>query len=178
MDQDRGEAFVLLFTQHEVDVRSYVTMLLPRFEDVGEVMQQVSLHLWRKFADFDGGDDPHRAFVAWAFQIASYEVFNYRRKQQRDKLLFSDELLLLVADARAKSQSHLEQRRTVLADCLARLKPYDRELVCRRYMQGTKTNVLAAERGQPADSIYKALKRIRQQLFECINRKVNAGELT
>ncbi len=173
---DRNEQFVLLFAEHEVDLRSYVLALLPRWDDAREVMQQVSLLLWRKFDQFDGGEDPHRAFIRWGCQIADYEVLNFRRKRQRDRLLFSDELLQTLADTRLAHQDGLELRREALARCLGRLSTRDRELIARRYVEGAKAKDLAAERGQPADTIYKALRQIRLRLHECINRTLRMGE--
>lgn len=176
MDNDQSEQFVLLFTEHEIDVRSFVTTLLFDWDGTREVMQQVSLQLWRKFSEFQPGADLHRSFVAWALQIASYEVFNYRRKRQRDRLVFSDELLEQLAETRLEAQDLLESRRRALAKCLGRLREADRELIGRRYFDGVNGIDLAKERQQPADSIYKALRRIRHQLFECINRTLRAAE--
>ena len=45
--------FVVLFQKNEAALRCLVRSLLPSWNDVDDIMQEVSLVLWDKFADFD-----------------------------------------------------------------------------------------------------------------------------
>jgi RNA polymerase sigma-70 factor (ECF subfamily) len=47
---DPHEDFLRLFLRHEAELRAFVRACLPRAADVDEVMQEVSLVAWRKFA--------------------------------------------------------------------------------------------------------------------------------
>jgi DNA-directed RNA polymerase specialized sigma24 family protein len=46
-------------------------------------------------------------------------------------------------------------------------------LLRERYVAEQQGKKIAAALGQPADSIYKALKRIRLALYECVNRTLS-----
>ena len=54
-----------------------------------DVLQETNLVLLRKESDFQPGTD----FVAWASQVAAFQVKNDRAKRGRDRLTFDDALL-------------------------------------------------------------------------------------
>ena len=47
------DRFVSLFARHEQAVRSFVRSLLPSWQDVDDVMQEIVLVCWRKFDAFE-----------------------------------------------------------------------------------------------------------------------------
>src|SRR5688572_13107146 len=87
------QSFVPTFVRHEPVLRAFLRPLVPRLDDLDEVMQQTSIVLLRKYAEFEPGTD----FLAWACTIARFEVLTYRRAKARDRHVFSEQLLSLLA---------------------------------------------------------------------------------
>jgi RNA polymerase sigma-70 factor (ECF subfamily) len=123
-----------LFVRHEPAIHSFLTALLVNLDDAEEVMQTTSVAMWKKFEQFAAGT----SFRNWGFQIARFEAMNFRRKRQRDRHIFSDELVQLLADEAAEHAAQLEEERRVLAHCLAKLDPSDRGLLSGCYREGVR----------------------------------------
>ncbi len=124
-ESPKHEAFMALFVRHEPAIHSFLTSLLVHLDDAEVVMQETSLAMWRKFAQFE----PGTSFRNWAFQIARFEAMNFRRKRQRDRHLFSDELIRLLADEAEQHAARLEEERRALAHCVAKLDSRDRDVL-------------------------------------------------
>ena len=162
------EQFIRVFAHNESGLRAIVRSLLPGREDADEVMQETCVVLWRKFADFDRGDN----FLAWACTIARFEVLKHRRRLARDRHVFNVELLELLADEAAGDMGRRLQELQALDQCIQHLGPQQRELVTACYANGIKIKDVAEELGRSATSLYKALNRIRILLLECIEASV------
>lgn len=170
---NQTETFVRLFAQSQYEIHSYVLALVHDWADADDVMQATSIVLWRKFDQFQPGTD----FVAWACRIAKFEVHNFRRVKGRDRLFFDDRLLESLATLRLSMGEQLQTERELIDDCVAKLKPDDRELIRRCYGQKTVTaKDVAGELGRPTNTVYKALIRIRRTLYECVQRTINARD--
>ena len=164
-DDDPYRAFIRLFTRHEGSLRYFVRTLLPSWDDVDEVMQDVSIVAWTKFDQFD----PQTDFARWAATIARYEVLNYRRTKARDRLIFDEELIQLLADECQEEFGKSEQERRALDGCLDKLPAHQRELVLRVYSStGQKIKPIAEEISVSPNSLYKTLGRLRLILLRCI----------
>jgi RNA polymerase sigma-70 factor (ECF subfamily) len=170
---ERTEEFVQLLTQHQSLIRGFIYTLLPHRAEADDLFQRTSIVLWRKFGQFQIGTD----FGAWACQIAKFEVRNFLRVGRRDRLRFSDDLLASLADMRLTLDSELELRREALRHCVTKLRANDKQIVQKCYgSQAVSAKDVAAELGRPANTLYKALNRIRRALFECIERTLRANE--
>jgi RNA polymerase sigma-70 factor (ECF subfamily) len=170
---DRTEEFVRLLSQYQTLIRGFLFTLLPNRTEADDLFQRTSIVLWRKFDQFQVGSD----FGAWACQIAKFEVRNFLRVERRDRLCFSDELLTSLADIRLALDNELELRREALRHCLGKLRRIDRQIIHQCYGPESTTAKDAADRlGRPANTLYKALIRIRRALFECIERTLKASE--
>lgn len=166
----RTEEFIRLFTKAEPLIFAYILTLLPHFSDAEDALQQVNLVMWRKFDSFRPGTD----FVSWGRAIAHREVLALRKERQRLRLQFSDEFIEAVASDAQQCGDLLEARHRALAACLEKLKARDRDLVERRYQPGATTESVAAQVGRSVDAVYKALNRVREALWQCINRAIAA----
>jgi RNA polymerase sigma-70 factor (ECF subfamily) len=168
----RQEEFMRLYTQHEPMVHGLVISLLPSWDDAAEVMQETSLTLWRKFAEFEPGTN----FLRWASRVAEFEVRRFRTRKHRSRLQFSDEALNQIAEVRLEATEVIADRRRALNGCLSKLPADDRTLLLARYAERRSGRDIAADQGRPADTIYKSLKRIREKLQECIRRTLAREE--
>lgn len=163
---ERHDQFMRLYVAHEESLRAFVRSLLPTLEDAREVMQEVAAVLWRKFDELGSPHD----FRRWAFGVARFEALEYRRTRARDRHLFDDEVLkLIAAEAEASADAFAAERRA-LEDCLQRLPSPQRALVQTAYAPGVRIDELAERTGRTAMSLYKALHRIRLVLMDCTRR--------
>ena len=156
---------MLATSEHEV--RAFILTLLPHWGDADELLQRTSVVLWRKFSEWSATDN----FVAWACQVARLEVKSYLRAQSRDQLFFDERLIDSLSETRAELADELSDRRDALSHCLQKLVTQDREIIDRCYADKRVTaKEVAQTLGRPANTIYKALIRIRRALFECVER--------
>lgn len=169
---DDQSGFHHLFVQNQRRVFGYILTLLPRLADAEEVFQQTCVVILGKSAQFTPGTD----FARWACQIAQYEVYNYRRRQQGlgQRMFLSDDLLDKIATRRLENGELLEVELEALRRCVEILPPVDQHLIRERYARKITSRALAAELGRPANTVYKAIQRIRRALRHCVERAVMA----
>ncbi len=172
MEADREAEFVRLISVHDGEIRRYLYTLLPNMADVDEVMQETAQSLWQKFDDYD----PGRPFKPWACRFAYFEALQFRRRASRDRLVFREELLELIAAERDREEHILEQRRAALDFCLATIAQADRDLLQQRYAAEEKIVALAKQWDQPVKKLYNKLDRIRARLALCIEERLSLGE--
>lgn len=164
------EDFVRLFTRHQRPLFLYLLSRVPNPVEAEEILQETNIVIWRKFEQFTPGSN----FLAWAMQIAKYELLKYRERHHKDKHQFSDRFVeQLAEDEEIDEASQWEARREALARCLGKLRAKDRELIERRYKAGENGIRLAEFFERPVNSVYQSLGRIRRTLLECIHRELN-----
>lgn len=155
-----------LFVRYEPTIHSFLTSLLANLDDAEVVMQEASMAMWKKFDQFETGT----SFRNWAFTIARFEAMNFRRKRQRDRHFFSDELVQLLADDAAQYAAQLEEERRVLAHCVAKLDGRDRGLLCGCYREDSTIKEYAQSVGRTPNAVRKHLARIRTALSLCVRQ--------
>ena len=112
-------------------------------------------------------------FDAWAFRVAQFQVMAYRKRKQRSKLSFDDELVeLLAVDGIDEVEGSAPPMARALDGCLEKLKEEDRKLVAQRYEPGACVNSMAERRGVSAKALSEKLRRIRKGLMQCIERRL------
>jgi len=98
----------------------------------------------------------------------------FREKRGRDRHEFDQEFVEAVATTASDEAEWFESRRKALGDCVDKLKAQDRDLLRSCYGEGGTIKTAAERLDQPAKRVYKALARIRQALFDCVQRKLSA----
>lgn len=169
----RYEVFVKKFAHYEGDLRRFVRSLLPNWTDADEVVQQTAIVMWRKFDQYD----PSTHFMKWACVIARFEALAYRRKMARDRLVFREDILELMADEGAEEIDHRQAEHEALAACLQEMPEKQRQLLTLAYSQGVKVKELAEEAGSSAAAFYMRLNRLRRQLLKCVESKTQQAGL-
>jgi RNA polymerase sigma-70 factor (ECF subfamily) len=167
---ENAEQLVRLLLKHQEELFRYVFALLPHDEDARDVLQETSVALCRKFADYD----PTKPFLAWACGFAYLEVLKQRERSRRGSRLLSREMIERLVREREPLEPVLEARLRALDQCLAELSPADQELIRQRYDGKTKTDALGHRWGTSRRTLFRKLNRIRRMLFECINRRLSA----
>lgn len=162
--------FVQLFTRSQRRIYLFILAQVQSPTQAEEILQDTNVIILAKHSQFQPGTN----FLAWACQIANYEILKFRAKRRREKLVFNDDVLELVAAEALTRADELEVRRAALMECLGKLRPRDRELIQSRYAPGHSGKDVAADLGRPANSVYQSLGRIRRTLWECIQRRLAA----
>jgi RNA polymerase sigma-70 factor, ECF subfamily len=167
-DYDPGvtDDFVELMTQYQGRLYGYILSLAGDPDAANDVLQEANIILWKQWEQFDPGSN----FKAWAFRIAHFQFMAYRQKKIRDKVLYSNELLsMLATEAREVDERH-EQRAAALEKCLARMAPRSREAIRLRYADGVKVCEMAEKLHRNENTIYQILFRARRWLIECVQK--------
>lgn len=163
---DDPDLFVKLYSKNERALRAFLYNLLPGTAEVDEVMQEVSLVLWKKFSQFD----PATEFLKWAYVVARYEVLMFRRKKARDRHVFHEDLLDLLSEEYEEDEKPLQRERKALDVCLTKLSEADHDLLMACYAKDMRINEMANQLGRSPTGLYKKLNRLRQGLLQCIDQ--------
>ena len=168
METARLESLVRLLSRHQDDLFRYIFALLPHEEDARDVLQETSVALLRKFAEYD----PDKPFLAWAYRFAYLEVLKQRERNQRGTRLLKAELVERLAREREAHEPALHERLQALEQCLDDLPAADRELIRQRYQGKARAAELASRSGASRRTLFRNLDRIRRRLFDCISRRL------
>lgn len=160
------DEFVRLMTEHQGRLFGYVFSLIGNPDAANDVLQEVNVVLWRDSKEFRSGSN----FKAWAFRVAHFQVMAWRQRQIRDRLVFEDDMLEVLASGARETDEMFDRRQERLTGCLEKLMPEHREMIRRRYAEGRSLQELAAGRGMTANAMMQALFRIRQRLMQCVAR--------
>jgi len=167
------EQFLRLFTANEPAVRAYVRRLVPTRHDAEDVMQGISLVLWKKFGELDEPEN----FRKWAFGVARFETLAWLRGKARDRLVLAEDVLHFVANDSSRDEDRLSAQRDALEGCLERLPNEHRSLVLAAYTPDVGMREAAGQSGRTLNAFYQWLHRMRLQLMECTRRKLQTEGL-
>lgn len=167
-DDLRHRQFLRAYTVHESAVRAFVRRLVPTRADADDVMQDVSLVLWEKYATFRDGAD----FRAWAFGVARFEVLAWTRDKRRDRLVLDDHVVQQIAEESLAAEPRLERQREALDGCLQKLDVPQRDLLLRAYAPESRIHELAPSSGRSVPGFYQWLHRMRRLLQDCIRKQL------
>ena len=165
------DAFVMQITTCQSRLYAYIFTLTGDREQARDVLQETNLVIWRKADEFEPGTN----FIAWAFQIARYQVMAYRQKIARDKLVFDDELLVGMADIFDEDEG-FDERQDALGKCIEQITPNHRNLLRIRYTDGVSVKDMSARLNKSANAVAKVLHRTRLALMKCIEQKLSEGK--
>jgi RNA polymerase sigma-70 factor, ECF subfamily len=163
---DPTQEFMRLFLQAEPRIYGYIRSQVLQRADAEDLLQETASVLWSKFEQFLPGSD----FVAWACQIARFKVQHYHRARGRNRLVFTDDFLEIVAETTEAMSGALGDLEATLAQCMEKLKQPEREVVERSYATDATLRQVAAELGRPIDTVKSILARARRNLYDCIRR--------
>ena len=164
------EPFLALLTASQSSLYAYIVSLLPNRQQADDILQETNIVLWRKADEFQEGT----SFVAWACQIAYFNVLSHRRRMARDKHTFGDDLFDYLAERQCERIDAVEDRQQALRRCLQKLPPKQRELIEARYQPGASVRRMADERETTEGALSQSLYRIRATLLDCIKRNMPA----
>ncbi|MFN3149020.1 sigma-70 family RNA polymerase sigma factor [Bremerella sp.] len=164
----RDAEFVQLFTLNQHRIYIYLVSLVHDQNAADDIFQETMLVLWREFERFESGTN----FMAWSCTVALNQVRAWRKKQQRDRLQFSDEFLEALSQELDSNADYLESRYQFLRDCIAKLPQHHRQLIAYRYSSGHAIDEIAKQTQRSIDAVYRLLSRIRRTLQDCVTNQL------
>ena len=170
---DGHDEFVLSLVDAQPRLSGYIYSLVLDDELCRDILQKTNLILVEKKSDFQPGTN----FLAWACRTAFFEVLADRRDRGRDRHLFNDEMLQVLAVETEKLLETDDQRMDALGECLALLPENYRELILARYRPGGSVAVLATALDKTPAAVSSLLSRIRRRLADCVERRLKEWSL-
>lgn len=170
---DPHEEFLRLFLGQQSDLRAFIYSLVRDPHGREDIVQEVSLVLWRKFEEYDRS----RPFGAWARGIAAHKILQGRGQALRSAIPFSPQAIQAVLDAFDQREESASPRAEALEECVAELPEKSRRLLVLRYERSLSLAEMAQQLESTLDAVHKALSRLRARLYECVQgRLAAAGE--
>lgn len=170
-DFQLSDEFVCELTESQPRLYGFIFKRLLDPHRSAEVLQETNLVLCRKATDFR----PGTSFMAWAFQVAHFQVLAHRQRRNREKLIFDDALLERLHDEEPTPVEPHARRLKALEDCLAELPDQTRAVVVKRYVGNHSVQGMAAELDKTPNAISRLLHRSRLALMKCIKLKLTEG---
>ena len=173
-DNSRYGVFLKLYRQDENAIFGFIMKLIPNFSVAEDIMQEALIVMWEKFDTFQEGT----SFLAWAKQIARYKVINFIRKDKNSGAVhFSEDLTDKIVEMDDEISSY-ETYYESMHRCVDKLKESNREIVHLRYIKNMKVKDIAKQMGLSSNALSKKMARIHYMLRKCIDRTIQAWELT
>ncbi len=147
-------------------VSAFVCSVVRDFRDRDDVLQDVAVAVIESFDSYDR----NLPFVAWAIGIARNQVGLYLRSRRRDRLVFDEATVDVLAVAIPEIAHEQSARLVALQDCIDLVDGRAHELLKLRYGSDLKPAAIASRVEMTANSVAKALQRVRIRLKECVER--------
>jgi RNA polymerase sigma-70 factor (ECF subfamily) len=169
MPKDPQTEFLELHLAHQRALFGYILAAVRDFQRAEDLLQQVTLILWKKFA----GYRRESPFLPWAMGVARNELLHHfrSRKESTVPLEMLDEVAGVLVD---EEDEHSNESRA-LAECVKSLPESDRLLLRSRYEERASLAALAARIRQTLAAVNMRLVRIRKALMECAERSLTEG---
>ncbi|QDU75864.1 RNA polymerase sigma factor [Bremerella volcania] len=157
-----------LWVRAQPAVAAFISSLEPDFHDSEEILQQTAVTATEKFPEYDS----KRPFVAWAIGLARIEALRYRQKRGRDRHVFDNEILDLVAEAVQQENEQIGEIRAALKACLSKTSGRVRQVHEMHYGKGMSPREIASQLMSTENSVFVALHRARNALRLCVGKQL------
>ncbi len=164
-------AFDSLVERHLDSIHAFVALKLPVPHLVDEISHDTFVFAFRHISEFT----PGTSFRAWLRAIAANkvraEIERYSR-EERNRLAYSERRAL--DEALAQTNSPDAPELDALQDCLKTIPEHLRNLLHLRYHEESSSEEIAGRLDRSLAWVRTTLCRVRQQLGDCIERKLKA----
>jgi RNA polymerase sigma-70 factor (ECF subfamily) len=167
----QGEVARLLM-QHRAALYGYIYACIRNHADAEDILQNVCVAVTESIAQLEN----EGGVLPWAREIARRRVLAHRRMGRREQPC-DPELVLHLAEAAdaVERERPASAEQSALMACLEQLPPQSRRLIAMRY-DGSAADAreLARRFRRSVQSVYALVKRIKQALRACVERRLAA----
>lgn len=143
-------------------------------DDARDTLQDVNIVLYRKKDSFVPGTN----FKAWAFTVARFECLSYLSRYKKTQWATLDTgLLETIAEKADEKADEVEPWLGALRQCLATLSPEAQQIIHSRYQAKTPLDTTAKHRQTSVGALKQKLFRARNQLRECILKRLERDKI-
>lgn len=169
------QEFERLLAAHQGRLFGFIRSLTGPGTDVDDILQNTNQVLWEKAETFEIGTN----FRAWAFQVARFQVLQFREKQRKHdhQVPFSDDLMETLAVRANEKDVSYSRRQQYLKYCLDKLPSRQREVVDRRYFGHESVQTIATILGMKPNAVSQLLFRSRENLLFCIESQLGDHQI-
>lgn len=168
LDENQQIRFTRLWTDAQQTVSQFVASLVRDPWAVRDIVQETSLALLRKFAEYDES----KPFLPWALGVAKFEILGHRRDAARDRMICDSVFLDRYTQAWADVAPRISNEAEALRHCVGELAGRPRTIIKMRYAEGETSETIADKLNITADNVRTILKRTRDMLRRCVERHV------
>lgn len=133
-----------------------------------ECFDDVLLKIWQNISDFD---EDRNTFPNWAAAIARYRSIDYLRTYRRELETLNLEDLTVPQEDRRLSGLIEQEISEETEQMLSCLKPSDRELFLKLYVEECSMDQVSRETGMKKAAIYNRLSRSRHKIRRQFQRR-------
>lgn len=169
---DDQDAFLGLFQQEEMILRSYLLAATGDIHASDDLFQNVARVLWEKFGEYDRS----RPFRGWVLGVARLEVLKWKQRMARSRETLSPETIAQVAAAAEETSDWTDRLGEFLKQCLGELKATARRVTEMKYSKSLTINEIASRVGKSVPAVEMILVRTRRVLRDCVKRQVRVEE--
>jgi RNA polymerase sigma-70 factor (ECF subfamily) len=159
-----SESFLLRLTDAQCDLHAYIVYLVGDREEAKDVLQETNIVLWREASRYD----ENKPFLPWAKAVAYYQALSHIKKRASNKLVFDEDLLLLLATVDDRRHEDMQERLRLLDVCFEKLTRLQQSVMKFRYFHDWPVRRLARKFAFSEAAASMLLTRIRRQLALCI----------
>ena len=160
-----------VFLSHHDFVKGVALKYAPWPGLMEDITQQVFLEFMAKESQWDLSKDARPLLATMTRHIAMRQ-WRERTRQQPDVVQKLADHIRLLAEEREVPPRY-EEEIGVLRSCLQKLPEKSRELVELYYYNDIGTPQIAEQINMKADTVCRALSRVREKLRECIQQSMN-----
>ena len=129
-----------------------------RINDKEDLVNDITLELWKSFGQFKG----ESKISTWIYRIALNTSMNYKRKKEKDKLFFPDDLKQFenqgwIIDQPDSSISE------ILYQCIDKLNQLNKAIIL-LYLDGNSQDEISVITGISKTNVGTRISRIKEQL--------------
>ncbi|HYF51758.1 MAG TPA: sigma-70 family RNA polymerase sigma factor [Planctomycetota bacterium] len=170
---DLGRREVMrLAMEHRAQIWGYLMGLSKDPLRAEDLFQNTYLVICEKWAQYE----PQTNFIAWALKIARFEFLASVDPARREFVTVEAEVLETALGLDDPRPDALAAKKEALRHCIEELQPKSRQVFMLRYGEGLSCGRVAESAGMTLGALYTLLSRVRQALFDCIERRVRVEE--
>jgi len=162
-----------VFLSHHDFVKGVALKYAPWPGLMDDITQQVFLEFMAKESKWDLSSDA-RPLLATMTRHIAMRLWRERTRQQPEVVQKLADHIRLLAEEREMPPRY-EEEIGVLRSCLQKLPDKSRELVELYYYNDIGTPEIAEQINMKADTVCRALSRVREKLRECIQQSMKQG---
>lgn len=165
---DQPPDLAILVGRHQAGVWRYVRFLGADTTEADDLTQETFLALTRGgFVERD-----ERQTAGYLRVVARNQLLALRRRQHREVSTVEMEAADSVWAAAAGPDGSLMKYLDALRDCVEQLEGRARQVVNLHYHDHARRQAIATQLGMQADGVKTLLRRTREVLRECVERKI------